>query len=57
MKGFFPGEDFDYASLKSYEPNYLMLIPMIVMTALAVIMGIFPTMFTEFLTSIVNTIC
>lgn len=57
MKGFFPGDDFDYETLKSYEPNYLMLIPMIVMTALAVILGVFPGAFTEFLTAIASSIC
>lgn len=57
MKGFFPGDDFDYANLKNYEPNYLMLIPTIVLTALAVLLGVFPGAFTEFLQTIVASIC
>lgn len=50
MKGFFPGEEYSVA--KSYEPNLYMLIPMIVMTVFAVILGIYPGPVTAFLKSI-----
>ncbi|MCF0135142.1 MAG: proton-conducting membrane transporter [Lachnospiraceae bacterium] len=42
IHGFFPGADFDYSTLKKKEPTLWMLIPMVIMTAGAVIYGIFP---------------
>ena len=42
IKAFFPGEDYDYTKLVNYEPTWRMLLPMVVMTALAVILGIWP---------------
>lgn len=42
IKGFLPGEDYDYSKLVNKEPTWLMLLPMIIMTALAVILGIWP---------------
>jgi len=56
MKGFFPGSDFDYENLKSYEPNLYMLVPMIVLTALAVVLGIWPGPLTDVLTEIASAI-
>lgn len=44
--GFFPGADYDYASLQKKEPGILMLIPMLVMTALAVCFGMYPGLIT-----------
>ena len=35
IRGFFPGEDFDYASLVKREPNGWMLVPLVVLAALA----------------------
>ena len=42
IKAFFPGEDYDYTKLVNHEPTWRMLLPMVVMTALAVILGIWP---------------
>lgn len=42
MKGFFPGKDFDYANLKSKEPNYLMTVPLVLLTVAVVGFGIMP---------------
>ncbi|MDO4530883.1 MAG: proton-conducting transporter membrane subunit [Bacillota bacterium] len=42
MKGFFPGKSFDYASLKVKEPNYLMTVPLVLLAAAVVGMGILP---------------
>ena len=42
IKAFLPGEDYNYAKLVNHEPTWRMLMPMIVMTALAVILGIWP---------------
>ena len=43
IKAFFPGEDYDYTKLVNHEPTWRMLLPMVVMTALAVILGIWPS--------------
>ena len=42
IHGFFPGADFDYSSLKKREPSPLMTVPMLLMTAGAVLLGLFP---------------
>lgn len=42
MKGFFPGESFDYSRLEKKEAGLFMTVPMIVLTAGAVIFGMFP---------------
>ena len=42
MKAFFPGKDFDYANLKRKEPNYLMTVPLLLLAAAVVGMGIMP---------------
>ncbi|MDO4616134.1 MAG: proton-conducting transporter membrane subunit [Lachnospiraceae bacterium] len=49
IKGFFPGNDYDYGSLVKKEPNLLMLVPMIVLTCIAVGFGLFPTALITFL--------
>ena len=40
LKAFFPGDEYDYPCLNKKEPNLYMLIPMILMTFGAVVMGI-----------------
>lgn len=42
IKGFFPGEDYDYAALVKKEPVKLMLFPMVILAALAFVLGIVP---------------
>lgn len=42
IQGFFPGNDYDYSQLQSKEPSWLMYVPMIIMTVLAVVFGMFP---------------
>lgn len=42
IKGFFPGDDYDYASLVKKEPVRMMLIPMLVLAVLAFVLGIVP---------------
>lgn len=42
IHGFFPGADYDYSTLEKKEPSLWMLIPMIIMSALIVIWGVFP---------------
>ncbi|MGN0506026.1 MAG: complex I subunit 5 family protein [Lachnospiraceae bacterium] len=54
IKGFFPGAEYDYASLKKKEPNGLMIVPMTVFAAAAVLLGMFPNALVEFFTGIVT---
>ena len=42
IQGFLPGKDYDYAVLEKKEPGYKMLIPLVIMTAFTVILGIWP---------------
>ncbi len=49
IKGFFPGEDFDYGSLDSREPTWYMRAPLVILAALTVIIGIYPTPVIEFI--------
>lgn len=56
IKGFLPGADFDYGSLQKREPNLWMLIPLIILAALSVGLGIFPNPLTEFVRTIVGTV-
>ena len=43
MNGFFPGDDYDTENVESMEPNMLMTVPIIVLTIIAVIIGIVPS--------------
>lgn len=42
VQGFLPGADYDYSALKKKEPNKTMLVPLIILTVLAVGVGFFP---------------
>lgn len=42
MRGFFPGDDDRCADLEKKEPPLLMLIPLMILAALAVLLGVFP---------------
>ena len=46
IKGFFPGEGFDYSALTKKEPNWWMLVPLILLAALAAF-TLWPQPFTE----------
>ena len=45
--GFFPGVFYNYSKSEKKEPSWLMLVPMVLMTALAVILGMFPGIILE----------
>lgn len=49
IQAFFPGQDYDYQSLKKKEPNWCMTVPMVLYTAAAVLFGMFPETFMNFL--------
>lgn len=56
IAGFFPGADYDYSKLKKLEPSSRMTVPLIVLTAGAVLLGMFPTGLVTFIREIITTI-
>ncbi|HKM03089.1 MAG TPA: proton-conducting transporter membrane subunit [Lachnospiraceae bacterium] len=42
IKGFLPGDDFKYETLEKKEPKKLMLVPILILTILAIVFGIMP---------------
>lgn len=56
IAAFFPGKDFDYAQVTNKDPNPYMLYPIVLLTGVIVILGIFPSIVLNFIRSIVNII-
>lgn len=56
IQGFFPGADYDYEHFKKREPSARMTIPLLILTVLSVLIGLFPTPLVDFLTKIVSAI-
>lgn len=56
IQGFLPGEDYDYTKLVKKEPSWLMLTPLVIMTALAVVLGIWPTGLMHLITDIASAV-
>lgn len=52
IQAFFPGTDYDYAGLQKKEPGLLMTVPMVLFTTAAVLFGMFPGSFLNFLQNI-----
>ncbi|MBQ8955078.1 MAG: proton-conducting membrane transporter [Clostridia bacterium] len=48
IRGFFPGHDFDYAALEKKEPSAVMLVPLIMLAAAALLIGLFPAALISF---------
>ena len=58
IRGFFPGHDGE-GKLKFFEkcePTHVMLIPLIILTALMILAGMFPGSLVELFTSLANTL-
>ncbi len=53
VNGFLPGADFDYAGLEKKEPNMTMLLPLLILAALAVVLGLLPNPLTAYISGIV----
>ncbi len=53
---FFPGRDFDYAKLEKKEPNGLMTVPLVVLAAAILLLGMFPQSLMTYITQISSTI-
>lgn len=47
IKGFLPGNDYDYAALEKKEPSILMTVPLIILAVLVMLLGMFPNELTE----------
>ena len=56
VNGFLPGADFDYDALQKKEPVKTMLIPLLILAALAVLLGVFPGVLTGYLAEIIGTV-
>ena len=56
VNGFLPGADFDYDALQKREPAKTMLIPLLILAALAVVLGVFPGVLTGYLAEIIGTV-
>lgn len=44
---FLPGADFDYSQVRKREPSPFMTVPILIMTVLSVLMGLFPSLLTD----------
>lgn len=56
IQGFLPGADYNYAGLKKREPSLFMTIPILIMTVLSVLVGLFPTPLIDWFTQFINLI-
>lgn len=56
IRGFFPGTDYDYTSCHKQEPGRLMTLPILFMTILSVLVGLFPHIITNYLADFVSTL-
>jgi multicomponent Na+:H+ antiporter subunit D len=56
VNGFLPGADFDYAKLQKKEPNLTMVLPLLMLAAAAVLLGLLPGGLTEYIGSVVTQI-
>ncbi len=56
IHGFFPGADYDYQKLQKKEPNGLMTIPVLILTILSVLAGLFPNVLINFIQQFVTKI-
>lgn len=56
IQGFFPGEDYDYGALQKKEPPLFMTIPVLILTVLSVLIGLFPEWLLNYLSQIIEKI-
>ena len=55
-KGFFPGDNYPYDKMVKTEANAYMTVPMVILTVIAVLVGLFAQPFITFFQSIATTI-
>lgn len=56
VNGFLPGDDFDYKNLKKKEPVKMMVVPIMILTALAILLGVVPGPLTDYISVIVQAV-
>ena len=56
VNGFLPGADFNYQTLEKKEPKAIMVIPILILAALAILLGVFPTALTHYIAGIVSCV-
>lgn len=56
VKGFLPGDDFNYGTLKKREPVKMMTVPMVILAVLALLLGVFPNPLTGYLSAIAGSL-
>ncbi|MGN0377561.1 MAG: complex I subunit 5 family protein [Suilimivivens sp.] len=54
IQGFFPGADYDYKALQKKEPAGWMTVPVLILTVLTVLMGLFPNGLVDFIRQMVT---
>ncbi|MCR5655419.1 MAG: proton-conducting membrane transporter [Lachnospiraceae bacterium] len=54
IRGFLPGDDFDYAKLKKEEPSLFMTVPILIMTVITVLLGICPNPVRDYITEAIT---
>ncbi len=54
IDGFFPGADYDYTQVEKKDPTKQMLVPIMVLAGLAVIFGVFPNFFLDYVSKLAH---
>ena len=56
IRGFLPGNDFDYGNFQKVEPAKTMTVPLVILAALAVVLGMVPNPLIRYIAQIIETI-
>lgn len=57
IRAFFPGKDFDYSAIEDVkDPNWIMLVPLVIFTIVVLVFGLYSTPFTELFSSVAKGI-
>lgn len=52
IDGFFPGPDYDYEHLEKKDPTKQMRVPIMILAALAILFGVFPNFFVDYISEL-----
>ena len=56
IQGFLPGADYEYDALKKKEPVKMMVVPLVILAALAIMLGVLPNPLVSYISDIVSTV-
>lgn len=56
IDGFFPGPEFDYKHLEKKDPTKQMLVPIMILAALSILLGVFPNFFVDYMGDLVQLV-